>query len=262
MTDLNDNFTVAKINYIVERRNVPDWQKKLVYPDNYVMVYTFEGECTYKINNREITVQPKDIYIFKPGVVRSGKSNPEKPWTFISINFSLLDDSCPLPEQICGLFHNTEYYVEDMFLKIGKKWVEESAAYRLKCRTLTQEILCSILIQTAKEPIDIPHLGRIIQAKKYIQKNYLSAIVIEDLITASGLSASQFRKLFKKIVGYSPSQYAIFLRLNKANSLLESGEANVSEAALSCGFSDLFYFSSLYKKRFGIPPSRVYLKDK
>ncbi len=49
-------------------------------------------------------------------------------------------------------------------------------------------------------------------------------------------------------------QYLISLRLNYAENMLKSGEYSVSEVALQCGFSDIFYFSKLFKEKKGFRP--------
>jgi AraC-like DNA-binding protein len=45
------------------------------------------------------------------------------------------------------------------------------------------------------------------------------------------------------------------VKLNAALQLLENG-FNVSEAAFKTGFSDVKYFSRLFKVQFGYPPSK------
>jgi AraC-like DNA-binding protein len=45
-------------------------------------------------------------------------------------------------------------------------------------------------------------------------------------------------------------------RLEKAKYLLTSGEYSVSEVASSVGYDDIFAFSKIFKKKYGIPPSK------
>jgi len=69
-----------------------------------------------------------------------------------------------------------------------------------------------------------------------------------------GLSEGSFRRLFREYTGSSPIEYRNNLRLSHARSLLQSGEYNVSEAALLCGFTNLSFFTRLYKRKFGYTP--------
>lgn len=255
------NFIVTQTNFVVERQNVGNWHiNKLMFPENYVMVYTLDGECNYTIGNDKYCAKPGDVYIFAPNIVRSGISSPQNPWSFISINFNISSTnggSAVLPDFITGLTENAGSSVRQNFIDISSLWIKRSTAYLLRCRTLTQNILCNLIINNSNPYYYTPHYNKINNAKKYIQNNYTLDININDLICESGLSPAQFRKLFKQIVGFSPNQYIIFLKLNKAKSLLESGEVNVSEAAYISGFSDVFYFSSVFKKKIGLTPSQV-----
>lgn len=66
------------------------------------------------------------------------------------------------------------------------------------------------------------------------------------------------KKLFKQEVGMTPLQYLTNRRLENAANILavQFGEGNVSETARLCGFSDPLYFSRLFRKKYGVPPSR------
>lgn len=66
---------------------------------------------------------------------------------------------------------------------------------------------------------------------------------------------SKFRKLFKSETGYSPHQYHLNLRINKAKELLQTTELNIKEIAYQTGFESEFYFSKLFRKKSGISPT-------
>ena len=59
----------------------------------------------------------------------------------------------------------------------------------------------------------------------------------------------------KALTDMAPSDLIRSHRLNKAKFLLESGAANVAEAAWKVGFKDPSYFSKLYQEEFGVAPS-------
>lgn len=71
-----------------------------------------------------------------------------------------------------------------------------------------------------------------------------------------GMCEVNFRRLFVEYTGKSPIEYRNDLRLKKAKELLQSGEYNVSESAEAVGFSNLSFFTRLYKKKFGTSPKK------
>ncbi len=57
-------------------------------------------------------------------------------------------------------------------------------------------------------------------------------------------------------VSMPPNEYLTRFRINKAAALLRSSNLSVGEAAYSTGFSDQLYFSRVFKKYKGVPPSK------
>lgn len=68
------------------------------------------------------------------------------------------------------------------------------------------------------------------------------------------MSEVNFRRLFGEYTGKSPIEYRNDIRLSKARIKLQSGEYNVGEVAELCGFSNLSFFTRLYKKKYGHTP--------
>ncbi len=78
---------------------------------------------------------------------------------------------------------------------------------------------------------------------------------LPQLCQKIGMSRSQLFRKMKALTDIAPSDLIRTHRLNKAKALLESGTANVAEAAWEVGFKDPSYFSKLYQEEFGEAPS-------
>ncbi|MFN8302357.1 MAG: ATP-binding protein [Saprospiraceae bacterium] len=78
---------------------------------------------------------------------------------------------------------------------------------------------------------------------------------LPQLCQKIGMSRSQLFRKMKALTDIAPSDLIRTHRLNKAKALLESGAANVAEAAWQVGFKDPSYFSKLYQEEFGETPS-------
>ncbi|MHA7963417.1 helix-turn-helix transcriptional regulator [Paenibacillus sp. CAU 1782] len=96
-------------------------------------------------------------------------------------------------------------------------------------------------------------------AIRYITTCYMDAITLESLSTRYDLKPKYFSFLFQKYVGISPIHYLIQYRMLCAQKLLLTGQYPVSDVARSVGYSDAYYFSRLFKKHTGIPPSQASL---
>ena len=82
-------------------------------------------------------------------------------------------------------------------------------------------------------------------------------ITVRHLADLSFVSEVYFRRLFHAQFGCSPLQMLLQLRFDYATQLLSSGYYTPKQVAALSGFSDVKYFRTAYRKRFGHTPSSV-----
>jgi AraC-like DNA-binding protein len=96
--------------------------------------------------------------------------------------------------------------------------------------------------------------SRISRATREIQSDLSRALVVGDLATRIGMSASTFFEHFKAITGTSPLQYQKDLRLLHARDALRGSNAKGSEFAFRVGYESSAQFSREYARKFGLSP--------
>lgn len=79
----------------------------------------------------------------------------------------------------------------------------------------------------------------------------------EAFAKAMLVSPSLLYKKLKALTDQSPSDFIKVVRLNYALELLKEDQYTVSEISEKCGFTSVNYFSTAFKKHFGIRPSEV-----
>lgn len=94
----------------------------------------------------------------------------------------------------------------------------------------------------------------ICRAISYIEAHYMEAITLSDVASSVGLSAEYMSRLFKEETGIKFVVYLNNIRLKQALHLLENTTLKVYEIAEAVGYSNLSYFSTLFKKNFGQNP--------
>ena len=92
------------------------------------------------------------------------------------------------------------------------------------------------------------------QAQEYIDANYAQPLTLEALAEHVSLNREYFCRLFRQHAGKTPMRYLQDVRVYHAKLLLRSEEISVEEVANRCGFRDLSYFYSVFKKRTGQSP--------
>ena len=98
--------------------------------------------------------------------------------------------------------------------------------------------------------------ARISAAKSYIDEHFREEGCLRAATAESGLSARRFGELFKGLFGATPNRYIVQRKIEYAKAMLETKSLSVVEVSEKCGFSDVSYFSKVFKEICGVPPSR------
>lgn len=262
MLDYFLDFSVTNINAIVERKSEQWSVNNLSFSNNCVLVLCLAGKAEYVFSDGSVISSQKDrILFFPPKNIRSGKADPQEPWHFISVNFDMvtLDGNRNAFYRLLSCIDSAPESVRAKFRKLSLLWKEKKYLYKLKCRILVEEILYELLsmVKSNTDSRSPSHFHEIEDVSVFLHQNFTKKISLKDINRLHGLSETHFRKLFHDATGMSVKEYLIKLRLDYAVELLSSGEFNITETADMCGFNDVYYFCSLFKKKYGYSPSKM-----
>ena len=91
-------------------------------------------------------------------------------------------------------------------------------------------------------------LRRLLPAFDCLERNLTDGLIsIGDLARTVHVSEVQFRKLFRRVTGFSPARYIQSRRIERACRMLRDSNASVEEAALAAGFADSAFFCRVFK---------------
>lgn len=91
-------------------------------------------------------------------------------------------------------------------------------------------------------------------AVHYMEEHYAESITLSDVSNYVSLSAEYLSRIFREETGIKFVVYLNNLRLKHALQLLETTNLKVYEVAERVGYSNLSYFSTVFKKNFGQNP--------
>lgn len=95
------------------------------------------------------------------------------------------------------------------------------------------------------------------KAKSYIEEHYMqSDLSVDDLCNYLNISATYFSVMFKKEIGMSFVSYLTKVRLEHALELLNNTEDKSYMIAEKVGYTEPNYFSYVFKKQYGVSPSK------
>ena len=122
-------------------------------------------------------------------------------------------------------------------------------------------------IQTEQRPSGSAQrlgLGEVYQTRNARLLKMLSAMQVtmevplnrHELANVAGVTVRQLERLCARHLQLTIGEIYLQIRLDHAVHLLRSTSLSVTEISLSCGFATASHFSRLFKKRFGVSPSR------
>ena len=129
---------------------------------------------------------------------------------------------------------------------------------------LKREELLLILLQLQPElssvffNFGIPYK---INLEEFMNKNYKFNASLERFAFLTGRSLSAFKRDFKQIFNETPNRWLVKKRLQQAYFLINNDRKKPNDIYVDLGFENLSHFSFAFKKRFGIPPNELFIKN-
>lgn len=93
------------------------------------------------------------------------------------------------------------------------------------------------------------------KAKDQIDREFSRPLDVESIALAVGMSAGHFSRRFRAEFGEPPYRYLMTRRVERAMTLLRSGDRTVTDVCFAVGFSSLGTFSTRFTELVGVSPS-------
>ena len=230
--------------------------------DHYLIHLVVAGKGVYQVNGAAYNLQEGDLFLAKPNQLITYAADETDPWEYYWVGFNgacanKLVQQTPFsdvqPVHHCKDPQSTRETIYNIYLARGPE---------PQCEALMTGYLYLFMAQLMKEAREaMPNTPSsssqyVLAAIKYIQFNYSHDISVDDIAKAVGVSRSHLYRVFMSNVGQSPIDYLTGYRISEACSLLKNTGLSIAEIAVSVGFFDQFYFSRVFKKVKGVPPSK------
>lgn len=171
---------------------------------------------------------------------------------------------------VCGIpfpFDTSErfldYYIlfrESYYLYNGNRWMNRYAV-KANLLRIIYYILCDMTEAHKKDGVSAKNKILIEQVKQYMRDNYTKSVTLDELCEQVMLSPSHLGRLFKKATNKTPLEYMIELKLNAAREKLLTTTLSIKEISYDCGFDNISYFCTLFKKKLNITPQEYRFKN-
>jgi AraC family transcriptional regulator len=97
--------------------------------------------------------------------------------------------------------------------------------------------------------------GHVLRRTVERMRDFDGDLSLQALANESGYSRVHFVRMFKAATGYSPHNYLLNLKLERARELLKNPSLSLIDIALDCGFSSHSHMSRFFHKVVGVTPT-------
>lgn len=213
------------------------------------MIYFVSGRGSVLADGAENMFCENSYWIVPPHTQHTERFEGEGELLFVGFRYA--DAEYALE---CNAPREADPEMRTLLYKIFDEYRKRDREYTHAMKALFELTLISCLREKGTESGSIRNLDYM---KAYIDQYHNRKIDFGELAALSGYSYDYFRRLFKEKFGISPKSYLMQVRLSRARRMLEEGGRSCTEIAYMCGFSNSAQLSTMFKERYGVPPSRI-----
>ncbi len=253
-----------KLNSCGHFSDMPDHFTTRAKPTDYLLIWAIGGRGFAETGGQRVDVAAGDLLTFEPGVAQRYGAVPTDPWDILWMHMEgpAVADMVPALRSFggpCVRLGRDERIRErfiDLVIHGGRTqidvageavWPDTEALALLGLMWHRLDQLSGV--PSRPSPLDLPAIQR------YIHDHLSDRLTLSALARQAHLSPAHFTRLFRRQLGVSPIQYVNQKRIDVACALLAESDMKLWQVARQAGFDDPYYFSRLFRKVTGTPPS-------
>lgn len=238
----------------------------------YRLWYIRDGEGGLKIKEQSYELKPGRLLLLPPGSQQLFGPLEGQAVSVYWCNFRApigdtdLFDILNLKSSIT-LSEQEQKLIETLFRQLIDAYQSTALTRGLRMRAALFEIVAFFLDSCGfneEKFLEIEPITKIDHVIEYIEEHISEQISVEELARLVFLHPNYFIGYFKNIVGYAPTQYINIRKLERAKTLLENADIQISEVAHQVGLQN-HYLSRIFKQHTGLTPKRyrqIYIDNK
>ena len=225
------------------------------YHSDVEILYIKKGTAKMLIGGNTINLSDNSLLLINPYETHYGEITSSE-FSYYCLDFDIKMLSLPKEQQILS---EEIKYINHLNGEEFKKYIEDAHNAFETENTGWQLALTGILLilfshLETKLISSLPTKESDFTKKviSYLKENYTNNITSKTISEALNYNQSYFCRMFKKSFSFRFCDYLNYYRIKKSKDFLKTH--NVSDTALLCGFSNMSYFSIIFKEYTGMTP--------
>ena len=242
------------------------------------LFFVLKGKGTFFIDNTEYPFSENSLFVFKYETPYYYGYNIDEEVEFIIFNFDFTSEYTQIKKAVSPTFEDS--YITDLIFKtdipeefysplviddaislkslitsINDLFISKSFLYRELASSILKEILikCVQYVEESHNPSTSHLIDSILM---YVRNNYAKELTNISIAKIYNYHPYYISQLIKSATGKTLHQYIIYHRIKISQELLHSSNYSIDEIALKVGFNSSSQFSTAFKSKIGISPSK------
>ena len=225
--------------------------------------YISGGKADIRMGGHVYRVQKGDVVVYNAGVLHDECAESDCGMFFYNCavkNFHApcLPENHLLPHDTKPVLHTgkmsnvVETIFHELFEQVSQRKIYSGAI----CHYLLNALSIILSNQIPHEKIIRHHKfdSSFQKCKDFIDEHFTENISVLEMSEIANMSVSGFSHHFKKILGLSPGQYLIRLKIGRAQKLLIGTDKSITEISMELGYDNVSHFNNQFKKFVGTSP--------
>ncbi len=238
------------------------------YHNFFEIFYLSSGKCRFLLKDNVYQLSKGDLVFIAPGELHHAVYSSGSSCEMVNVLFKREYLALPLPWELRSFMGSVPVLYQEDFHALLGRMLSESAKLDEYSQPFLQCYLTETLLLLMRHSVmneEDPELlnsrdADILQATRYIYKNFRSPLTLREVSDVASLSPTYFSRKFKQTTGMGFKEYLNHVRLKHAQVALLTTDNTITDIALEYGFNDSNYFKDLFKKVYGKSP-REYRKQ-
>lgn len=228
------------------------------------IIFLLSGSCSVTVNTQSFQLHMGDIFLVNSEIIHCYKTEPDCIHMILQFDlkkFPMVSERCPGLYQVnSALDPDNENYTILRSLLAELILVQEQPDFNTGAIGILYQIFSHLILHFSVSEIKVDsserYTPRLMEVLDYVNENYKEALTLSSVAEHFNFSVPYFSAFFKKNTGQTFMEYYNNLRLMRTTDALMLSDDTIENIASQNGFHDTKAFVSLFKKRYGTPPSR------
>ncbi|MCD8356705.1 MAG: AraC family transcriptional regulator [Clostridia bacterium] len=261
---------LPELTYVGKRKNGDSFSPPRIlhsHTDVAELLLITQGTANYTVGEHQYVVTEGDVIALNAGVMHDEDARLAANTTSLLIGLKHiqlfhLPDNALIPKEACPVLSLKDSFpfVQNTLETIYALLKEDRVQYAETCQQLTVALVSLFVELYRRHAVPTAPAGKgallTDRIRKYIDDHYNEEVSLQAISDALHANSYYLAHVFKENTGYSPMQYAIRLRIGKAQELLTYTNYSVTQIAGMVGYDNISHFNAMFTKYIGMAPGK------